>query len=122
MFAEFTPPTPALTCQTIDTVATGLIARLTSTVTGAPCPLCGRISTRIHSRYQRRLTDLPLAGQAFVWHVNCHKFFCDNQACDRRIFTERFDQQICPHARWIVRCQENCGTWAYSQEEKRVVP
>ena len=27
------------------------------------CPGCGTSSARIHSRYQRRLTDLPLAGR-----------------------------------------------------------
>jgi hypothetical protein len=27
------------------------------------CPLCGSAATRIHSRYQRRLADLPSTGQ-----------------------------------------------------------
>ena len=26
---------------------------------GAACPTCGRSSRRVHSRYQRRLADLP---------------------------------------------------------------
>src|ERR1700687_2758917 len=32
------------------------------------CPGCGASSRRIHSRYQRRLTDLPLAGgRSSLW-------------------------------------------------------
>ena len=27
------------------------------------CPSCGTVSRRIHSRYRRRVTDLPLSGR-----------------------------------------------------------
>ena len=105
MFADFTPPICSLTCQAIDQQSNSIIAHLTSTSVSACCPLCGQTSTRIHSRYHRRLTDLPVAGQPFVWQLKVHKFFCDNQACHRRIFTERFTQHIQPYARWLSNCQ-----------------
>ncbi|WP_338875010.1 ISL3 family transposase [Spirosoma sp. SC4-14] len=59
----------------------------------------------MHSRYYRRLTDLPVVGKSFVWQLKVHKFFCDNDACDQRIFTERFSQHIQPYARWLTNCQ-----------------
>lgn len=37
---------------------------LLSTQPSSPCPLCGTAATRVHSRYQRRLADLPSAGQS----------------------------------------------------------
>jgi hypothetical protein len=32
------------------------------------CPACGTISGRIHSRYSRRLADLPIAGRKVCPH------------------------------------------------------
>lgn len=49
--------------------------------------------------------DLPVAGQPFVWQLKVHKFFCDNEDCDRRIFTERFSHHIQPYARWLDNSQ-----------------
>jgi transposase len=40
-----------------------LCLSLLSTQSRSPCPLCGTAATRIPSRYQRRLADLPCAGQ-----------------------------------------------------------
>ena len=28
----------------------------------AACPACGKLSARVHSRYQRRLSDTAIAG------------------------------------------------------------
>lgn len=105
MFANFTPPIDSLTCQAVNQQPDGITAHLTSTAVAAYCPLCGQVSNRIHSHYNRRLTDLPVAGQPFMWQLKVYKFFCDNQACDRRIFTERFNQHIQPYARWLSNCQ-----------------
>lgn len=44
---------------------------------GAPCGRCGRLSTRVHSSYRRRLTDLPIAGQPTVVSLTARRFFCD---------------------------------------------
>jgi len=40
------------------------------------CPGCGASSGRIHSRYQRRLTDLPLAGRPVRLVVVARRFRC----------------------------------------------
>ncbi|WMT78935.1 ISL3 family transposase [Bradyrhizobium sp. Ash2021] len=68
------------------------------------CPGCKAISGRIHSRYQRRLTDLPLAGRPVRLMVVARRFRCDTTLCARRIFTERFDDGIlAPWARRTTR-------------------
>jgi transposase len=68
------------------------------------CPGCGASSKRIHSRYQRRLTDLPLAGRQVRLMVVARRFRCDTVLCGRRIFTERFDDgALAPWARRTAR-------------------
>jgi transposase len=68
------------------------------------CPGCGASSRRIHSRYQRRLTDLPLAGRQVRLMVVARRFRCDTVLCGRRIFTERFnDGALAPWARRTAR-------------------
>ena len=69
-----------------------------------PCPGCGRSSERVHSRYRRRFADLPIAGQPVRLVVTARRFYCDAVLCERRIFTERFDQGVLePWARRTVR-------------------
>src|ERR1700730_790645 len=68
------------------------------------CPGCGASSRRIHSRYQRRLTDLPLAGRQVRLVVVARRFRCDAVLCGRRIFAERFDDgAVAPWARRTAR-------------------
>src|SRR5271155_3368349 len=66
----------------------------------SPCPGCGASSERVHSRYLRRLTDLPLAGRPVRLVVVARRFRCSAVSCGRRIFTERFeDGVLAPWAR-----------------------
>lgn len=68
------------------------------------CPCCGRISARVHSRYHRRLSDLPLSGRTVQLIVMARRFYCDAVLCGRRIFTERFPENIlAPWARRTAR-------------------
>jgi hypothetical protein len=68
------------------------------------CPGCGASSRRSHSRYQRRLTDLPLAGRQARLVVVARRFRCDAVLCGRRIFAERFnDGTLAPWARRTAR-------------------
>jgi transposase len=55
------------------------------------CPLCGTVSRRVHSRYRRRVTDLPLSGRIVQLLVIARRFRCDAVLCGRQIFTERFE-------------------------------
>src|SRR5439155_27021220 len=54
------------------------------------CPLCRRTATRVHSRYVRKLADLPWAGRFVRLRLDVRRFRCRTRACARRIFAERF--------------------------------
>ena len=58
------------------------------------CPGCGAISARIHSRHRRRLADLPIGNRPVRLVVLARRFHCDAILCGRRIFAERFDQNV----------------------------
>jgi transposase len=55
----------------------------------AACPVCDRPSVRVHSRYTRKLADLPWQGRHVHIHVRARRFHCGNATCARRIFAER---------------------------------
>ena len=80
-----------------------LYISLLSTQPSSVCPLCGTAATRIHSRYQRRLADLPCAGQPVSFQLSVRKFFCDESSCPRKIFTERLAPFVAPSARMTAR-------------------
>jgi transposase len=62
----------------------------------AECPLCGARSSRIHSRYDRRAADLPCAGKEIRLRVITRRFVCEVPHCRRRIFAERFGDDVLP--------------------------
>jgi transposase len=80
-----------------------LSVSLLSTQPSSHCPLCGTAATRIHSHYQRRLADLPSAGQPVRFQLSVRKFFCDESTCPRKIFTERLAPFVAPGARMTAR-------------------
>ncbi|RUV66055.1 MAG: transposase [Mesorhizobium sp.] len=53
------------------------------------CPCCSRRTSRVHSHYMRRLTDLPWQGRVVEIRLHARRFRCANSQCPRRIFTER---------------------------------
>jgi transposase len=68
------------------------------------CPGCGASSDRVHSRYRRRLADLPIAGHPVRLVVMARRFYCTAVLCGRRIFAERFDSGLlAPWARRTSR-------------------
>ncbi|WP_232298984.1 transposase family protein [Granulicella tundricola] len=50
------------------------------------CPVCGTASRRVHSRYLRRLGDLPWEGILVSILLQTRKFFCVVETCRRRMF------------------------------------
>ncbi len=71
-------------------------------ITGT-CPDCGKAATRIHSRYDRTVADLPWQGIAVRFHLSVRRFFCDNRDCSRRIFAEQLPEVVNRYARKTVR-------------------
>ena len=64
-------------------VATALIA-VRSIETTSVCPGCGTRSGQVHSRYHRRLADLPIAGRPVRLMVRARRFYCRAVLCGRR--------------------------------------
>jgi transposase len=60
------------------------------------CPGCGIRSGRVHSRYTRRLLDLPSHGRMVELQVAVRRFRCPDRACPRHTFVERLDGRIAP--------------------------
>jgi transposase len=58
------------------------------------CPLCNACSLRVQSRYWRQAADLPMAGRRVVLRIMVRRFWCDAVLCGRRIFAERFGDDV----------------------------
>jgi transposase len=86
--------------------AQAITVTVITTPMSACCPRCGQPSTRIHSRYTRRLADLPWHGIAVKLVLQTRKFFCDTPECACRIFTERLPELVRPYARRTQRLDQ----------------
>jgi transposase len=63
------------------------------------CSSCGVGSRRVHSRYDRRVADVPVAGLPVVLWLRMRRFFCDNETCPVGTFAEQVDGVTSAHAR-----------------------
>jgi zinc-finger of transposase IS204/IS1001/IS1096/IS1165 len=57
----------------------------------AACPRCGTVSSRVHSRYGRRLVDAAVGGRRVVIRLTVRRFFCEAPGCRRQTFAEQVD-------------------------------
>src|SRR5918911_5067784 len=71
----------------------------------APCPVCGKRSGRVHSRYTRTLADLPWQGVPVTVRLRVRRFFCAQRACTRAIFAERLPGIVAHYARRTERLE-----------------
>jgi transposase len=72
----------------------------------ARCPWCQQSSSRVHSRYNRTLADLPCSGQRVYWRITARKFYCTNGCCSGKVFAERLDEVARVYGRRTVRQQQ----------------
>ena len=80
-----------------------LIAR--ASPRAARCPMCGKRSARVHSRYTRTLADLPWQGIPVTVLLHVRRFFCAHKACSRTIFAERLPGVAAHYARRTERLE-----------------
>jgi transposase len=78
---------------------------LRSEVLMAVCPSCGHGTKRVHSRYQRKPSDLPVCGRPVRLVLEVRRFFCDQAGCPRKTFAERMPSLLRPHAQRTMRLQ-----------------
>lgn len=70
------------------------------------CPTCRRPSRRVHSRYVRRLGDLPWQGRVGRLELQVRRFRCSAPGCPRRVFAERLPDVAAPRVRRTARLAE----------------
>jgi transposase len=74
--------------------------------TSEACPNCSHLSSRIHSRYQRTLADLPWSGRIVRLVVHVSRFFCKHPGCPRKTFAETIPGLTERYARRTTRLKE----------------
>lgn len=67
--------------------------------TPACCPNCGTTSVRVHSRYDRHLSDTAAAGQEVLIRLTVRRLFCDNPECTKTTFVEQAPELAGRYAR-----------------------
>ena len=80
-----------------------VLIRVRSVAGSCVCPNCERPSKRVHSRYERQLTDLPWQGLCVRLIWSTRRFFCDFNGCSQKIFSERQPTVAAPHSRCTAR-------------------
>jgi transposase len=70
------------------------------------CLACGTSSRKVHSRYVRRLADLPWEGVPVVIRLQTRRFFCVEPGCRRKVFTEALPGTVARYSRRSCRSSE----------------
>ena len=94
---------PHLRVTSVELHSDGIHVEAVAETAAVACPLCGRFADRVHSRYRRRVKDLPWQGRSVVLHLMVRKFHCGNPRCTRTIFCERIPDFLTAHARTTDR-------------------
>jgi transposase len=104
--SPFLPLGEGLQIERVMESADRLVVSVSSTSSRACCLLCGVFAQRIHSRYTRRVADLPCAGRQVTLRLTVRKFFCPNPTCLRKIFAEQFPDLVQAYARITNRLHD----------------
>jgi transposase len=96
------------------TTEEGITALVSVTVESGSCPDCQSSSSRVHSRYQRTLKDLPSSGLAVQLKLHVRRFFCDNPFCSRKTFSQAVPEVALRYARKTLRLIEMLRELAFA--------
>src|SRR5213080_2298090 len=123
--SPFLPLSEGLSIERVTASAHELLVQVLSSSPKACCPLCGAQAWRIHSRYTRRVADLPCVGQHVTLLLTARKFFCPNPTCLRKIFAEQFPDLVASYARITNRLRQAqlaLGLATSAEVSERVAP
>lgn len=95
-----------LTIEKVILEAARIVIHCRSRLSAPRCPSCRRVSSRLHSRYQRHVADLPWQGRPVMLCVQVRRLRCINRRCTQRIFAERAEDIAGRHARRTVRLRD----------------
>ena len=93
---------------------TQLTVQIVCILESATCPLCQQSSERIHSRYGRRVADVPCGGRRVILALTVRKFVCSTPTCPRKLFTERLPDLVQSYARMTNRLSEHLQTLGFA--------
>ena len=99
-------PLPSLVVERVSTADPTLLIDARTSTPEASCPNCHTPSARVHSRYTRRLRDLPVAESPVRLCVHVRRFRCSTPTCPCRTFTERLPALAPCHAQRTGRLTE----------------
>jgi transposase len=109
------PDSEALRIDHLETTASEIVLQVSSMQPTAACPLCHAMAEQVHSGYQRTLADLPWASYRVKLQLKVRKFYCRNERCPRRIFSERHPTIAAAWARRTDRLAQRLVALALAQ-------
>src|ERR1700739_2560552 len=80
---------PGVVVENVTSDDQRFILEIRASATVARCPSCGAVCGRVHSRYRRTVADLRAAGRRAALILRARRFFCDDSAGERMLFTDR---------------------------------
>ncbi|MEV4838627.1 transposase family protein [Nonomuraea sp. NPDC049486] len=102
LLAVVFPHLAAVRVERVHRIGVTVQVKAATTEPKGECPACGWESVRVHSRYERCLPDLPVAGQEVLGQVQVRRFFCDNTAWAKRTFAEQVPGLTSRHGGRVV--------------------
>ncbi len=103
--ADLFPSLADVRVETIVAEDTWVTVRAVADCARSRCPGCGVASGRVHSSYQRRLTDPAVGGRTTTIELTVRRFFCDTAECARATFVEQVAGLTQRYARRSVAAQ-----------------
>ncbi|GAB2779443.1 ISL3 family transposase [Streptomyces chlorus] len=101
------PDLDGLLVQDVQLVGDEVQVAARTCATGAGCPTCGALSLRVHSGYERRLTDAAVGGRRVVVRLRVRRFRCATAWCPRTTFVEQVAGLTFRHGRRSARLHTN---------------
>ena len=93
------PSPELLSLISVSTDAQSITITARTSSCNARCPMCGRKSSKVHSRYTRTVADLPWQNIPVTVSLHVRRFFCEEGSCGRAIFAERLPELVECYAR-----------------------
>jgi transposase len=96
----------ALALESLSSKDTQVVLVVKTIQSAAQCPKRHQPSSRVHSRYQRTVADLPWQGVVVQIQLATRRFCCTKSTCVRRIFCERLPGFVAAYGRQTVRLNQ----------------
>lgn len=98
---------PGVRVEEVKAYGQTVILVMKTTRASAACPVCHTLSRRVHTRYERKVADLPWQGTPVCIQLHSRRFHCKNANCPRSIFTERIPNFAAAYARRTNRLNDS---------------